>query len=191
MVVLLGIVLLVFSFFVFRFHKVEAMWGSIPVVITAFISMLALAWFIPRTRWFQHSHDHTPMGIFLIPLIGFIISLWRGLARMENFGVFRATPTEPARYNTVRASGILVQGASDAADMGLSISLPRCDGDACAAYLVVGLIILVLILIVGSAVIPHFWLLSSSLLLGIMALIAFHDLRLRPKSQRGPVASER
>jgi len=45
--------------------------------------------------------------------------------------------------------------------------------------LVIGLIILVFVLIIGSAMIPHFWLLSGSILLGIMVLIAIHDLGLR------------
>jgi hypothetical protein len=44
---------------------------------------------------------------------------------------------------------------------------------------VIALIILTLFLVVGSAVIPHFWLFSGSILLGIMALIAIHDLRVR------------
>ena len=41
------------------------------------------------------------------------------------------------------------------------------------------LIILTFVLVIGSAMIPHFWLLSGSILLGIMVLIAIHDLRIR------------
>jgi hypothetical protein len=128
------------------------------------------------------------MVIFFIPTLGFVIALWIGLARTENMGLLLAAKTEPASYNTYRASGILLQGISGGGDLGQVIDLPSCHGDECAGYLVIALILLVCILVIGSAMIPHFWLLSCSLLLGIMLLIAIHDLRLRPDI-KGEVAA--
>lgn len=49
--------------------------------------------------------------------------------------------------------------------------------------LVIGLVLLTIILVAGSAMIPHFWLFSGSILIGLMTLIAIHDLRIRPKER--------
>lgn len=179
---ILALAVLVFSFFVFRFHKVEASWGPVPVLIPTFIGMLALAWFIPRTKWFRFVRDHTPMWIFFIPTLGFIISLWLGLARTENMNALIATRSETISYNAYQVTGILLEGAGDAGDLGIALDLPNCDSDACGAIiLVIVLIVLTLVLVIGSAFIPHFWILSGSLLLGIMLLITIHDLRIRPE----------
>ncbi|HSB65250.1 MAG TPA: hypothetical protein VLD65_01650 [Anaerolineales bacterium] len=184
MVIILGLALLGFSFFVFRFHKVEASWGPVPVIIPTFIGMLALAWFIPHTSWFRYSRDHTPMWIFFIPTLGLIISAWLGLARTENMATLRATRSESISYNAYQVTGIFLEGAGDVGDLGIAMDLPDCDSDACGVMiLVIVLIALTLVLVIGSAFIPHFWILSGSLLLGIMALIAIHDLRLRPASR--------
>jgi hypothetical protein len=188
MIIIVGMAVILFSFLVFRLHKVEAMWGPIPVIIPTFIGMIALAWFIPRTGWFRYSRDHTPMWVFFIPTIGLIITMWLGLAKTENMDILYAARTESISYNTYQPTGLILQTAGDVADIGFSLDLPDCDGDACAIFLVIGLIILVFILVIGSALIPHFWILSGSLLLGIMVLIAIHDLRIRPIAQEKPVA---
>ena len=188
MLILAGVAAVLFIFFVFRFHKVEAMWGPIPVIIPTFVGMIALAWYIPRTRWFRTSSYHTPMWIFLIPTIGFILSMGLGLARTENMEVLRAQPEQPVSYNSNPTGYMIIDTVGNSVDSGLALDLPSCDDDACAIILlVVGLIILTLILVIGSATIPHFWILSGSLLLGIMLLIAIHDLRIRPGPKEKPV----
>lgn len=189
MVVIIALALITFPFFVFRFHKVEAAWGPVPVLVPTFIAMLALAWFIPRTGWFRDYRDRTPMWIFLIPTVGLIISLGLGLAKTEDPNTLRAAPAQPVSYNTYQPTGLFLQTAGDVAEFGVPLNIPDCDGDACGyIFLVIGLIILVFVLVVGSALIPHFWILSCSLMLGIMLLIAIHDLRLRPAA-RGELAA--
>jgi hypothetical protein len=178
MIIITGILLLVFSFLVLRFHKVEARWGSIPVVIPTFIGMAALAWFIPRTRWFQ-LRAYTPMWIFLIPTIGFIITIVLGVAKTENTGIIFASRQESIDYNTAQYAGYMLINAAGQNAGELDLAIPDCDGEGCTVVLVIGLIILVFVLVIGSALIPHFWLLSGSILLTIMALIALHDLLIR------------
>jgi hypothetical protein len=188
MIIIIGAAVMLFSFFVFRFHKVEAMWGPIPVVIPTFMCMAALAWFLPRTTWFRDWSDYTPMWIFLIPTCGFILSVWLGLARTENLEVLRANSTQPVSYNTNPNLGNIFLATGDATDFGFS-GLSDCDDDVCGAILlVIGLVILTLVLVIGSAYIPHFWLLSGSILVGIMLLIAIHDLRIRRVPKEAPVS---
>ncbi len=184
MIILTGIAGIIFSFFVFRLHKLEAMWGAIPVAIPTIIGMAALAWFVPRTLWFQNHQEYTPMGIFMIPTIGLILTLGLGLSEAENLGVMQASRGEAVEYNTPPSTLYFIQRAADVGDIGFSLDIPDCDGDACVVLLVIVLVILVFILVVGSALIPHFWMLSGSLLLGIMLLIAIHDLRIRREIRR-------
>lgn len=188
MVILVGIGLVIFSFFVFRFHKMEAAWGPIPVIIPTFFGLLALGYYIPRTSWFQQSQEYTPMWIFLLPTIGFIITLGVGLARTENMALLGGASGEVVQYNLVRSAGPFLQSVGDAGEIGLDFDLPDCDGDGCAVILVIGLVVLVFIMVIGSALIPHFWLLSGSILLGVMLLIAIHDLRIRPEKRVHPHA---
>lgn len=184
MLIITGIAGVSFSFFVFRLHKLEAMWGAIPVAIPTIIGMAALAWFVPRTRWFQNYREYTPMGIFMIPTIGLIITLGLGLSEAENLDVMQVSRGEAVEYNTPPSTLYFIQSAADVGDIGFSLAIPDCDGDACVVLLVIVLVILVFILVVGSALIPHFWMLSGSLLLGIMMLIAIHDLRIRREMRR-------
>jgi hypothetical protein len=48
------------------------------------------------------------------------------------------------------------------------------------------LLIVLGVLVIGSAMIPHFWLLSGSMMLCIMALITIHDLRIRQATKAPP-----
>jgi MFS family permease len=127
MVVIIGVALLIFSFFVFRFHKVEAMWGPVPVFIPTFFGMLALAWFIPRTRWFNNSNNYTPMWIFLIPTFGLILTIWLGLAKTENISLLRAPQPGLVSYNTSQYTGIFLHNAGDVGGSVLEFGVPDCD----------------------------------------------------------------
>jgi hypothetical protein len=119
------------------------------------------------------------MWIFLIPTVGFILTIGVGLTKTENLAILAASRQESAGFNYNRSTGIILQQASGIGNLGFDLEIPDCDGEDCAVLLVIGLIILTLVLVIGSAMIPHFWLLSGSIFLGIMVLIAIHDLRIR------------
>jgi Na+(H+)/acetate symporter ActP len=173
MLMILGISVLVFSFFVFRLHKLEAMWGQIPVAAPTILGVGAVAFFIPRTRWYQNKHRYTPMWIYLIPAAGLIITLFTGIGRTENVSNLSSTrsATEPVIYNSNHSAGTDV-----VFDFGGMLDFDVGDDEA---GFVILLVVLIFILVVGSAVIPHFWLFSGSIMLGLMATIAIHDLRIR------------
>lgn len=179
MIIITFLATLPFSFFVFRLHKLEAMWGSVPVVIPTLVGMLALAWFVPRTLWFKKPWDRTPMWVFLIPTIGLILTMFFGLSKTENMRINSTARQDVVEYN-VYPSDSFFWTAADVGRLGFALDVPSCDGDECLVFLVIALVVLTLILVVGSALIPHFWLFSGSILLGIMALIAIRDLRVRP-----------
>lgn len=182
MVILTGIAAIAFSFFVFRLHKLEAMWGAIPVAVPTLIAMAALAWFIPRTHWFRDFGQYTPVGIFIVPTVGLIFTLLVGITRTENLTVLQATRQEVIEYNTPPT--VSFQQAVGIGELGLYLNVPSCDGEECLVFMVIALVVLTFILVIGSAFIPHFWLFSGSILLGIMALIAIHDLRVRRPDEK-------
>jgi len=185
MIIVSGIAGLAFFFFVLRLHKMEAMWGAIPVALPTFVGLIALAWFIPRTLWFQNSRAYTPVWVFLIPTAGFIFTLVFGITQTENLNVIRASPQEPIEYNSYQYTGFFFEDVVGAGEWGLELDfLSSCD-DECGFLLVIALIILTFILVIGSALIPHFWFFSGTILLSIMALIAIHDLRIRRSKPTG------
>ena len=187
MVLVVGISSLAFTFFVFRFHKLEAMWGSMPVILPTLAAIGALAWFIPRTRWFQNHRMYTPLWVFLIPAAGLILTMIVGLGKTEDPRGFSILNRESIEYNTYQFTGFIFQEGLGVGNLGLNLDLPSCSGDDCAGIylimLVIGLVLLTIILVAGSAMIPHFWLFSGSILIGLMTLIAIHDLRIRPKER--------
>jgi hypothetical protein len=64
------------------------------------------------------------------------------------------------------------------------ITFPDCDDDACAyLFLAMLFILLTAILVAGSALIPHMWVLSCLVLLTLIALLALHEIR-RDRSLR-------
>jgi hypothetical protein len=176
MILMIGIAVPAFTFFVFRFHKVEAVWGSIPVVLPTLAGIGILAWFIPRTRWFQNYRGYTPMWVFLIPTAGLIFTIMVGIGQTENSGTIRSSRQETIEYNTYQYTGFIIDRVSD---FGFLLDFLSCSGEDCVVSLVIGLVVLTFILVAGSALIPHFWLFSGSILLSIMALIAIHDLLIR------------
>jgi hypothetical protein len=62
---------------------------------------------------------------------------------------------------------------------GFNLDIPDCDEDRWAVLPVIRLIIFTLGLVIGTSMNPYFWLLSGSIFLGIILLIAIHDLRIR------------
>lgn len=178
MLVATGGLALVFIFLVLRLRKLAAAWDGFPVVIPTLVLMALVTWVVTRSKWFKNQQMKTPRRIFLIPVAGLILSMLLGTQLTENFS--------GAGWNAVDGTRAGQIDTGDPVDFGLDIDssffeLPDCDDDACEAlFLVVALVVLTLILVLGSAFIPHFWFLAGSVLLLVCLLIVLHEIRLRP-----------
>jgi hypothetical protein len=139
--------------------------------------MAGLALYITHTRWYHNFRDYTPMWVFCIPTLGLILTMILGLANTENTSLIVQSRAVSTDYNSFEMTGFFLQGAGDTGD--IFNLFGDIDDDSGVIGLVIFLVILVFVLLVGSAVIPHFWLFSGAILLGMMALIAIHDLRIR------------
>lgn len=183
---------------VLYYAKLGAKWGSIPVLIPTVTIVLVAVFLMGQSRWFQYRHLRTPLWVFLIPLAGLVISTGLGIHMTEPLEYRGSTAHERATarkggppeydYTATRAYyydlGHLFypgDGSSSSSDFDLD-----CDDEACLVLLLaVVLIVVVIALIVGSAAIPHFWVLAGFTLLTVMAMIALRELRVRVPRQSG------
>lgn len=176
-----GVLALVFIFLVLRLRKLAATWDGFPVIIPTLILIAVVTWVVTRSNWFKNQKMKTPRRIFLIPMVGLILSVLLGTGLTETF-----TPTG---WNAAEATRTTQIDTGEPVDFSLDfdasfLELPDCDDDACEAiFLVIALVVLTLILVLGSAFIPHFWFLAGSVLLTVLLLITLHEIRLRPAAK--------
>jgi hypothetical protein len=184
MVVTFGVLSFVFTYLVNRFHKFEAMWGQIPVVVPTILVIVIGTWIVVRTEWFQDKINRTPVSVFLIPVAGILLSMILGVGFTEDIQHLRRAQkaTEHTTYQPSELSLIYIL------DDGFNLfesgaSLPSCTDEECATvYLLIALVIITLVLVVGSAFIPHFWLFSGCIFEAIIAIIVIHEIRVRQKT---------
>lgn len=185
MAILTVLIGLAFTYLVFRYDKFAAKWGIFPIWMLALVVVALGTYLVSLTDWFNNQRYRTPFWVFLIPLAGIAVSTGLGIVNTED--VRHIDPTSEIytetgynyyyspRYLNFSSGGDLDSGGGfDADDF-------DCDGEGCAYILLLVLLIIVtVVLIIGSAFIPHFWLLSGILFLTIMIIITIHELRVRP-----------
>jgi hypothetical protein len=184
MVVAFGLLSLVFAYLVLRFHKFEATWGQIPVVVPTILVIVIGTWIVVRTEWFQDKIHRTPVNVFLIPVAGILLSMFLGISFTEDVRHLRSAQ-KATEYNTYQPPALswiyIFEDASYLFDSG--IPLPDCSDEGCAAvFLLIALVVITLVLVLGSAFIPHFWLFSGCIFEAIIAIIVIHEIRVRQKA---------
>lgn len=179
---LLIFVTLGFAYLTTMFSKLSSMWGSIPVLIPTLIVLCLATWFLVQSSWFGGKRGRTPPIIFIVLLIGMILSLSLGIARTEK--ISRAIDTPIGEYDYDYRSEQAMYLATDTGMNTIDFSfgiLSDCDDDVCF-WIVVFILVVVatVILVIGSAYITHFWFFSGSIFLCGMWIIFIRELRVRP-----------
>jgi MFS family permease len=191
-ILLLGGVIsaLAYLWCVFYYGKpANAYWfGWVPVGVAAIGLSLLLFAFARRTDWYNNRFYRTPTWVMLVAFAGFALALF--------FGIFMTEQVAPAQndqslavandvdygYVGTRAYYITRQYLNFGPTP--QITFPDCDDEACAyLFLAILFILLTVILVAGSALIPHMWVLSCLVLLTLIALLALHEIR-RDRSLR-------
>jgi hypothetical protein len=176
MFILTILITLAILFLIMKLHKFEATWGGLSVVLCGLVLSGIVALVIRKTTWFQDQHLPTPLGVFFIPVVALVVSLWLGLQTedLRNLGL---DASGAVAYNTFKPTGF------DLFDFGSSSGISfNCSGDGCGELmLVVALIVLALVLVIGSAFIPQFWVVSAFVLVTVMMIITIHEFRIRRK----------
>lgn len=174
------------------YHKWDAAWGSTSVLFVSVVAVLCAVLLGTRNKWYLNRNYTTPKWVFLIPLAGFALSAL--------LGTYYTEPVSPAQgaqydYSQTRASGSGWHGTyffTNSSSDNSGVSVPKCSGKGCGyAYLLLFLILIVLLCIVGSATIPHFWVLATLLMLTFMVIIILHEyLVLRESRRTAPAGTE-
>ncbi len=182
---------------IWEYHKWDAQWGSINVLLPTLLVAVFLGWWISRRNWFRNWDNPTRWRFIIVPVVGFILCAWAGIYFTEpievggsvtRHGNFvdngHSTPTADRRspdyrydYSRTRASRSYFW--SSILDFGEGVG-GAADGagdldEGCLFFL---LVILVIMLIFGSLTIPHFWVLATFMILVIMAMVTYREWRL-------------
>jgi peptidoglycan/LPS O-acetylase OafA/YrhL len=182
-------VCIVFGLMVLRFHKLESMWGPLPVAVAAMVAMIMTALIVALSKWFKNPSFHIPFAVYLIPVAGIILATYLGVSNTEDVGQldFRY---QNSGYHYVYAGRPMYIFGSGSSSSG-STSTPQCKGKGCGmAFLVVALVVLTIVLVVGSATIPHFWLVSGGIFLTLMCMLTVRELIINPRRRDANVTDE-
>jgi hypothetical protein len=161
-----------------------------------------LIWRITRLNWFHDRGTPTRLRFKILPIIAFILCAGLGIyftEPLESGGSITRSgnpaqsggpaPTGNRRSSTyqydcsrTRAGGSYLWSAlfdlgGGAGDVAVGA------GDLDEGCVILLLVALVVMLIVGSVLIPHFWALATFLLLVIMAMVAYREWRFGEKYQ--------
>ncbi len=177
-------------FLIFRYQKWNALWGNIPVIIIAVIVIAAVLYGGITMNWFQRRLERTRWWVFALFCVGWAISAGVGTYYSEpiefvetprNGAVETINPirTDANSYNWSYTRASRIGYFSDVG--GINFDLGDCSGDDCgAALLFLVVVAIVIICVMASAMIPHFWVVATSLLLALMFLVTLRELLFSP-----------
>jgi len=175
---------LIYVWCIFYYGKLtNAMWfGWMPVGVAAIGLALLVFAFARRTDWYNNRLYRTPTWVMLTAFAGFAVALLLGISMTEQVPPARNEQLPAAeqnvdyRYVGSRAYYITRQYLSNGPVP--EITFPDCDDDACAyLFLAIVFVLLIAILVAGSALIPHMWVLSCLVLLTLITLFVLHEVR--------------
>jgi hypothetical protein len=189
--VVVSVSAVVWVYLAWEFHKWDAKWGPINVLIVALVAAALMGWWISRRAWYRDRSITTRWRLIIIPVAGFILCASGGIYFTEPIEAGGAVTRSDSRagsavlasaadrrssdyrynYNLSRASDYYL--FSSILDLGGGVD----DVDVDEGCFVVLLVILVIALILGSVMIPHFWIGATFVLLVIMAMVANREWR--------------
>ncbi len=184
---LLTVVLGLFAlFFIYKFNKMETTWMDFPVWGWGTLGAVLVAGILVNTEWFKERYYYTDWKVYAIPSVAVVLCIILGVMFTEDKEQLfsnRPVATYESHYQPFYYSYVYSSSNSG----GGSYSTPSCSGKSCGqAMLAIFLVVLALILIIGSAVVPHFWFFSVIVLLSVATIIAIRDLIYRPRHYRSP-----
>lgn len=179
--------ILVETWLIFHFRKWNAEWGSVSVLLISSVVSVVTVGICLTLDWFRFRYERLSWKIFIIPAVGFLLCAVLGsvYAEPQNYRELslmqRDQLAQSDGYSMQSKGGQFIYMMSRSSGSGSSNIDIDCDGDECMALV---LIVIVIICIAGSAIIPHFWLLASILLLTIMLMVAIRELLYYEKKRR-------
>lgn len=154
---------------------VNVIWLSLGAVV---VTYLLVRW----TWWFRERDFYLPGAFYWIPAVGLVISVALGIYYQEpgEFGKSRAEITAVQSTDGQQPVAVSSGSRTTVIQQPRSFSMPdfHCSGKSCGkALVIVALVVLVLVCIIGSAFIAHFWVLSGAILITLLILVTWRELR--------------
>ena len=155
------------------YRKWMAAWGPINVLVVALLVVLLAAWWMFRTDWFGDRDYRSRPHMYVIPALGWLTCLSLGVYWAEPVEFGRLSPLERSQL----AASVTYWSSTRSGDaLGVfefvSVDSFSCDDELC-------MIIVVVLCVLASIAIPHFWVVATLLLLTIMTVITIRELLCR------------
>lgn len=155
------------------YRKWMAAWGPINVLVVALLVVLVAAWWMFRTDWFADRDRRSRPHMYVIPALGWLTCLSLGVYWAEPVEFGRLSPLERSQL----AASVTYWSSTRSGDALGVFEFVSVDGFSCDDELC--MIIVVVLCVLGSAAIPHFWVVATLLLLTIMTVITIRELLCR------------
>jgi len=165
------------------YEKIYASWGPFNVLLVALLVVALTAVWSVRSGWFQIRKERLSARIFWIPTVGWLICMFIGTRFAEplEYGGrsqlerSQAVVEEGGQVSSPQRSYVFWRTADMAGEV---IADFDCDDEGC---LVMILVAIVVVSVVASATIPHFWVVATMLLLTLMGVITLRELLVRER----------
>lgn len=152
------------------YQKWMATWGPINVLMAGLVVVFVAGWVMLCSDWFQDRHRRSRQRIYVIPAVGWLICI--------SLGVYWAEPIEFGKLSPLERSQLVRSAeywsSTRASDAFYLFDFVSADGISCDDEIC--LIVVVVLCILGSIFIPHFWVVGTLVLLTIMTLITIREL---------------
>ena len=191
---LTSVVLIAWLYLIYEYRKWDAQWGCFNILVVSILVAIAQVWWISRRRWVSDLNSPTQWRFMIIPMVGFVLCASLGIyftepmeaggsvTRYDNRSstdeptlvVDRRSPDYQYDYSGSRASRFYL--LSSAWDLVEGVGYVGEDLDEAGLFIL--LVIIVIVLIFGSFLIPHFWTLATFMILVMMAIVTYKEWRL-------------
>jgi hypothetical protein len=181
---LAGAAFFVWFILMWEYRKWNANWGGLNVLIVTAVAAVVMSWWLVSRRWFRECSSPTGWRFMIIPTAGFIICAAGGIFLTEpsipgsagsrvsaEATANRNNPGYHYDYSRSRAGEFYLFATI------LDLGGAAADADVDEECLPVLLVLLVLLLVVASFFIPHFWVLATFLMTLALAIFTFREWR--------------
>lgn len=157
------------------YDKFSATWGSIPVIFVAIPVSVLVVFLMSQLAWFKEIYQARSGLAFTILFVGLVICCFTGIYLTEPTDYQKGPNAMSYDYERTRSGNYALYLFGDMLGESTGIAADSVDLDGEAA-LVLFAIALVAILLLSSAIIPHFWVVAGCVLIAAMGLIIVRDI---------------
>jgi hypothetical protein len=187
----LSLLSMAWIYLLWDYHKWDAQWGSFSVLLVALAAAACLGLLISGRAWYRDRTRRTGWRLVTIPPIAFVVCAAAGIYFTEPVEFGGSTTRSGSRLNEPGTAAEVDRRSPDyrydyrhsraglyELDLFLDLLFFGDFGDGDDACGIVALILLIVVLVIASFLLPHFWVLSTFVLLVIMGLVAYREWRL-------------